>query len=233
MVGCSRMDKKRIFDTIVAATMLFASFPIFLVTMAILRLTGEREVFYRQKRVGLEERRFTLYKFATMLKNSPNIGTGTVTVANDPRVLPVGRVLRWTKINELPQLWNVLRGDMSLIGPRPLAEPDFSCYNSAVRHQITRVRPGLSGVGSIVFRNEEEMLSRSTREPTEAYRLELAPYKGALECWYVENRSFALDLRLLALTAFVVLLPNGRWHERWLRRVPAPPRDLPQSRASR
>ena len=93
--------------------------PLLLPLMFILRVTGEGEIFFPQSRVGRGGKDFKLYKFATMLKDSPNMGTGTVTVKNDPRVLPMGGFLRKTKINELPQLINIFNGDMSVIGPRP------------------------------------------------------------------------------------------------------------------
>ena len=132
---------------------------------------------------------------------------------NDPRVLPVGKVLRKTKLNELPQLWNVIRGDMSLVGPRPLAESDFRCYSDDVQREIVEVRPGLTGVGSIVFRDEEELLGASELPPLDAYRLEIAPRKGELELWYVENQSLLLDIKILALTVIAVLAPKSRLHE--------------------
>jgi len=205
------MSAKRLLDIVVAGALLILVLPLCLPIVVILAMTGEREVFYAQTRVGLGGRRFKLLKFATMLKDSPNLGTGTVTVRGDPRVLPVGRVLRKSKLNELPQLLNVLRGDMSLVGPRPLAEQDFAYYPPEVRSQIVRARPGLTGLGSVVFRDEESLLAKSDLPPIEAYRTEVAPYKGRLECWYVENRTLLLDLKLLVLTAVVVVLPTSAW----------------------
>ena len=139
-----------------------------------------------------------------MLKNSPQIGTGTITVRNDPRVLPVGRILRKTKINELPQLLNVLIGDMSVIGPRPLTQNHFMHYAPEMRKTIGSVRPGLSGVGSIVFRDEERLLS-DKEDPTNYYRTEIAPHKALLEVWFVENRSIWLYLKCIFLTIWVVI----------------------------
>ena len=210
------MSVKRLFDVAVASALLVLVLPLCLPIIAVLAVTGEREIFYAQRRVGLGGRLFDLLKFATMLKDSPNLGTGTVTVRGDPRVLPIGRILRKTKLNELPQIWNVLRGDMSLVGPRPLAEQDFAYYPPEVREQITRVRPGLTGLGSVVFRDEEALLAKSQLPPIEAYRTEVAPSKGRLECWYVSNQTLSLDLKLLVLTVIVVLLPASRWPLRWL-----------------
>lgn len=215
------MSAKRLLDIVVASILLVLVLPACLPIIAVLAVTGEREIFYAQIRVGAVGRRFKLLKFATMLKDSPNIGTGTVTVKGDPRVLPVGRVLRKTKLNELPQIWNVLRGDMSLVGPRPLAEQDFAYYLPEVQTKIVQVKPGLTGLGSVVFRDEEAVLANSDLPPIEAYRQEVAPYKGRLESWYVDHRTIWLDLKLLILTAIVVLLPRGRWSTRWLPEVEA------------
>lgn len=217
------MKLKRMLDFVIAGLMLLLVLPICLPIMVVLAVTGEGEVFYAQARVGLGGRRFSLLKFATMLKDSPNMGTGTVTVAGDPRVLPVGRFLRRTKLNELPQIWNVLRGDMTLVGPRPLAEPDFAFYSPEVQRKVVQVRPGITGLGSVVFRDEELLLAKSDLPPVEAYRRELAPYKGRLECWYVDHHNLWLDLKLLVLTALVVLIPGIRWHETWLPDLPQPP----------
>lgn len=210
-------------DVTVAGAMFLLALPLCLPIVVILAFTGEREIFYTQTRVGRRGRRFQLFKFATMLKDSPNLGTGTITVKSDPRVLPVGRFLRKTKLNELPQILNVLRGDMSLVGPRPLAEQDFSYYPPKARQKVVQVRPGLTGIGSVVFRDEEAILAASDLPPIEAYRAEVAPYKARLECWYVDHRNPWLDLKLLVLTAIIVLLPGSRVHLRWVPDLPPPP----------
>ena len=210
---------KRLLDLAVAVPLLLLLLPLGAVIALVLVFTGEGEVFYAQSRLGRHGRTFRLLKFATMLKNSSKMGTGTLTVPNDPRVLPVGRLLRATKLNELPQLWNVVKGDMSLVGPRPLAQQDFDCYSPAVQREVSSVRPGLTGIGSVVFRDEEGVLAASELPPLDCYRLEIAPRKGRLECWYVRNRSLVLDLRILALTAVAVLAPASRLHERLARRA--------------
>ncbi len=214
------MSVKRLLDIAVAGALLLLLLPLGTVIAAILACTGEREIFFPQARVGRGGRSFKLLKFASMLKDSPNLGNGTVTVANDPRVLPVGRFLRKTKINELPQLLNVLFGDMSLVGPRPLTTQVFAYYPPEVRRRISEVPPGLTGLGSIVFRDEESIFAASKRSAEETWREEIAPYKGSLELWYVEHGSFWLDLKLLLLTGVVVLFPASRLHERWLPGVP-------------
>ncbi len=211
---------KRIFDVVSSFAALLVLSPLFLVIVVILRVTGERQVFYRQTRVGRNGRPFGLVKFVTMVKNSPNIGTGLLTTKDDPRVLPVGRVLRKTKLNELPQLLNVLFGDMSVIGPRPQAEPHFLLYSKEVQGTLGTVRPGLSGIGSIVFRDEESILARSGRGAQVMYATSIADYKGKLEVWYVRNRSFALDLLLILLTIWVVIFPSSEIYRRLLPGLP-------------
>jgi lipopolysaccharide/colanic/teichoic acid biosynthesis glycosyltransferase len=199
--------------------------PLLLPVMFILRFTGEREVFFRQERAGKSGKVFELVKFATMLKNSPNIGAGEITVRNDPRVLPVGRILRRSKINELPQLWNVLIGDMSLVGPRPMVTKTYEIYPSAAREKIATVRPGLTGVGSIFFRDEETFLE-SAQDPVKFYRSVIVPYKSELETWFVENNSFLLYARLIAVTAWVVVFPNSNLFTKFFPNTPRPPEAL-------
>ncbi len=207
---------KRLLDLVGAGLLTALVLPVGLLTALILRLTGEGEVFYAQPRVGRDGELFRLLKFVTMVKNSASMGTGTVTVPGDSRVLPVGRVLRKLKLNELPQLLNVLRGDMSLVGPRPLTPETFACYPDEVQRRIVAVPPGVTGIGSIVFRDEERILAESELEPLDCYRREIAPYKGRLELWYIANRGLGLDLKLLLLTAVAVLAPRSRLHERVL-----------------
>ena len=200
---------KRIIDFVVAlAALIVLALPLVIIIIA-LRFTGEGEIFYRQQRVGYRNSSFGIWKFATMLKNSPNMGTGSLTVRGDPRVTRVGRVLRATKINELPQLINVLTGEMSFVGPRPQVQIDFDSYPPAVRDSIYSVRPGVTGIGSIVFRDEERLLSQPGVDPRTFYQDSIAPYKGALEMWYLQHRSLLVDLRLIVLTVWVVFVPES------------------------
>ena len=152
---------------------------------------------------------FEILKFATMLENSPSIGTGEITLRNDPRVLPVGRVLRKTKINELPQLWNVFIGDMSLVGPRPLTPKHFNHYNDTDRQNITVVTPGITGLSALVFRDEEKILSDKA-DPLAFYRDEIVPIKASLESWYAKHASFQLDILIGFLTVYAILRPGSR-----------------------
>ena len=216
---------QRFFDILFSGLALLVLAPLLLPIALLLRLTGEGEVFYIQQRVGADGRMFGLLKFATMLKNSASIGTGTVTVKNDPRVLPMGKFLRKTKINELPQLINILVGDMSVVGPRPQAQRCFDAFPKDVQREIVKVKPGLSGVGSIFFRDEEDLL-HEVANPTEFYDQIIAPYKGALEKWYVQNASLKNYFLVIFVTAWVVLFPKSRIAWSVFEGLPHPPREL-------
>jgi lipopolysaccharide/colanic/teichoic acid biosynthesis glycosyltransferase len=215
----------RCLDLVFALAALLALAPVLLVVIPVLRLSGEGEVFYRQVRIGRGGREFKLLKFATMLKHSATIGSGELTLPNDPRVLPIGRVLRKTKLNELPQLWNILVGDLSLIGPRPQTRRYYDCYRAQDRAVIAQVRPGLSGVGSILFRDEEALLAR-VADPVAFDDHVITPYKGQVEHWFVLHQSVPLYFELIVTTLMVVLMPAAGLHQRLLRRVPAPPAAL-------
>ena len=140
-----------------------------------------------------------------MLKDSPNMGSGSITLSNDWRVTKPGKFLRKTKINELPQIINILKGDISLVGPRPLVSRTFNAYSKDIQSKIYNVKPGLTGIGSIVFRDEESIISAvRDKDPHMFYKQVIAPYKGKLEMWYQSNRSFLIDLKLIFITAWVI-----------------------------
>lgn len=215
----------RILDVLLASTALVALSPVFAAIALLLRFSGEGDVLYRQIRVGIHGRHFTILKFVTMLRDSPKIGTGEVTLRDDPRVLPLGRFLRLSKLNELPQLWNVVRGDLSIIGPRPLTSRYYRCYDDADRIAVSKIRPGLSGVGSIVFRDEESLLA-TVPDPVTFDEQVSTKYKGRIERWYVENRTVRLYTMLIIMTLISVVFPQAqidRWLLKWL---PTPPSAL-------
>lgn len=216
---------QRLLDILFSGLALLVLSPLLLPVMLILRLTGEGEVFFIQQRIGRGGQSFGLYKFATMLKNSPKIGTGTVTVKGDPRVLPFGRFLRKTKINELPQLLNIFKGDMSVIGPRPQTKRCFDAFPASSQAEILKVRPGLSGIGSIVFRDEEELMHAS-KEPERFYDEVIMPYKGKLEEWYVARQGLWTYLAAIFATAWVVVFPKSELVWRLFPGLPSPPAAL-------
>ena len=199
---------KRLFDFWLSLIALVLLSWLLIPIAIILLLTGEHYVFYFQERIGQGGKPFKVWKFATMLKNSPNIGTRTITTRNDPRVLPFGKFLRMTKLNELPQLINILIGNMSIIGPRPLVKSGYDSYNDEVKACISKVKPGLSGIGSVVFRDEEYYISLS-KDPIRFANEVIHPHKGNLEIWYYNNRSLYVDFMIIFLTCWVILFPKS------------------------
>ncbi|MBU3714934.1 MAG: sugar transferase [Ferruginibacter sp.] len=198
---------KRVFDLFIAILALIILSPIWLIAIVLLSLTGEREIFYLQKRIGHKSKPFFIWKFATMLKNSPNMGTGEITLRKDPRVTSVGNFLRKTKINELPQLVNVFKGEMSIVGPRPLMEVSFNLYTPEVGNRIYLSLPGITGIGSIIFRDEEIIVSRSSNH-RETYN-KIFDYKSRVELWYQDNASFYVDIMIVFLTAWTIIFPKN------------------------
>ena len=216
---------QRFYDIIFSGLALICLLPIFIPIVLILKFTGEGEIFYLQERIGKDLKPFNVIKFVTMRKGSASIGTGTLTIKNDPRVLPFGKLLRKTKINELPQLINILLGDMSIVGPRPLTESSLNLYNVEVVYQIKKIRPGLSGVGSIVFRGEEDLLPEE-KKSLDFYTHIIAPYKGSLEIWYVKNATLKNYFKIIIITLTIIVLPKSSVIWVFLDDIPSPPDDL-------
>ncbi len=212
---------KRIFDILFSSVAILILSPILIPIVILLKLSGEGYIFYYQKRVGYKSRHFDIWKFATMLKDSPNLGTGTLTLRNDPRITPMGGFLRMTKINELPQLFNVWLGTMSFVGPRPLVDKNFMKTPPEIKNAIYENKPGITGIGSIVFRDEEKLISESNRNPEEYYNEVIGPYKCDLELWYGHNISFLTDLKILVLTAWVILKPQSKIYHSWFKNLPS------------
>ncbi|MCT4616220.1 MAG: sugar transferase [Marinifilaceae bacterium] len=217
---------KRIIDISISLVVILILSPILLPVVIGLLLTGEHYVFYFQERIGFKKKRFNIYKFATMLKDSPNIGSGLHTTKKDPRILPMGGFLRKTKINELPQLFNILFGSMSIVGPRPLVDKTFNPYSDYVKENIYNVKPGLTGIGSVVFRDEEELLSQTKMPLDEFYSKHISPYKGELEIWYQKNISFITDMKIIFLTAWAIIFPKTKLTFRIFKDLPQMPKEL-------
>lgn len=212
---------KRLMDIVLSAVALLVLSPLLVPVCIGLLLTGEHYVFYFQERIGRYNKKFGIWKFATMLKNSPNMNGGLHTTRRDPRVLPLGHFLRKTKINELPQLINILIGDMSIIGPRPLVDKTFDPYPEHVKRVIYNVRPGLTGIGSIVFRDEERLLSESGVPVTQFYAQHIAPAKGELELWYQRKLSIWTDCMIIFMTAWVIVFHQSRLIHKVFKDLPA------------
>ena len=214
---------KRLFDLTIAVLSLLLLFAPMILVMIILKFTGEGEIFYLQKRLGYLNNEFKIIKFATMVKNSPNIGTGSLTLRGDPRVLPFGNFLRKSKINELPQIFNVIIGNMSIVGPRPQMKVDFDKFPPKKRNEIYKSKPGITGIGSIIFRDEEKWISNFNGDKHEFYKNKIAPYKTDVELWYYKNQSLFVDVKLVILTAWVIILTKSDVVERIFKSLPKKP----------
>lgn len=190
----------RALDVMVALIGVALTLPISIaIALAIIRESG-RPVFYRGWRVGRGGKIFKIYKFRSMV-SAPNVSGGAITTAGDSRVTRVGRFLRRTKLDELPQLLNVLRGDMSLVGPRP-EHPNYVRLYTKDQRRVLSVRPGVTGVASLRYRNEEELLCGD--DPEALYRTVIMPDKLRIELAYLERRSFWSDLGLIVATVFAL-----------------------------
>ncbi len=215
----------RLLDILLSLIALVLISPFLIAVMLILRFTGEGEVFFLQERVGYGGKPFKLFKFVTMRRKSETMGTGTVTLKNDPRVLPVGKFLRKTKLNELPQIMNIVIGDMSVVGPRPQTRRCFDAFPERSKREIVKVRPGLTGLGSIIFRDEEEIMGRAA-DPVVCYDQVIMPYKGLVEEWFVQHRGLRTYIWSIFITAWVIVFPRSQIVYRVFRDLPAPPPEL-------
>lgn len=216
---------KRFFDFVAALIVAIILSPILIPIVILLKFSGEGEVLYGQDRVGFKQTRFKIWKFATMLKNSPNIGSKDVTLRNDPRVTFWGRYLRITKLNELPQILNVLKGEMSLVGPRPLMPVSFAYYSSEVQKKVYDSVPGITGIGSLIFRDEEQLVSNQKEfdSPHDFYKQRIYPYKGQLEMWYQLHKGIKVDTLILVLTAVSLIFKQNKLAYRVFKNLPPNP----------
>jgi lipopolysaccharide/colanic/teichoic acid biosynthesis glycosyltransferase len=215
----------RIFDILFSTITIISLFPFMIPIMVALKLTGEHYIFYTQARIGKCGRPFHILKFATMLKNSPNLPGGLITVPDDPRLLPFGKFLRKTKINELPQIVNIFIGQMSVVGYRPFAEKHYSLYSDEVKEKIKDLKPGLTGIGSIVFRDEERIL-HSVSDRDYFHDKIITPYKGMLECWYTENRNIKNYFLIIFCTILSVLSIDKNFWKKIFTSLPKMPVEL-------
>ena len=214
---------KRTFDILSSTVAIIICTPILIPVIIGLKLTGEGYIFYKQERIGYKNKKFLIWKFATMLKDSANMTGGIMTTKKDPRITPMGGFLRKSKINELPQLFNIFFGHMSVVGPRPVMKVSFEAYPEEVKEVIYNVKPGLTGIGSIIFRDEEELITdvkNNGGDLWKFYKGEIYPFKGQLEIWYQNNKSFFLDIQLIFLTAWVIIIPDSKLYEKWFKDLP-------------
>jgi lipopolysaccharide/colanic/teichoic acid biosynthesis glycosyltransferase len=188
---------KRIFDFLVSLFGLIIFSPLFLIIAILIKLDSEGPVFYRGERVGKDGKPFRIFKFRTMVKDAEKMG-GPSTSADDPRLTKIGKFLRKYKLDELPQLINVLKGEMSLVGPRPEVPEEVATYSEKEK-EILKVKPGMTDFASLWDFHEEEIL-KGSKDPHQTYREKIKPKKLKLALEYVEKRSFFTDLKIIFLT---------------------------------
>jgi lipopolysaccharide/colanic/teichoic acid biosynthesis glycosyltransferase len=197
---------KRGFDIIASAVGLILLAPVFGIAVLAIRLTSGSPVIFRQKRMGRGFRPFTIYKFRTMVVDAPLKG-GSITSHRDSRITPIGAIMRKFKVDELPQLVNVLKGDMSLVGPRP-EMPEFVRQFEQDYRVILRIRPGITDLASLKYHNESEVLAKY-ENPSEAYVRCILPDKLSLSKEYVNRSSFLFDIELILRT--LLKLTHAGW----------------------
>ncbi len=190
---------KRLFDVAISAAGLVMTSPVILIAALAVKLESQGPAFYSGPRVGKDGRTFRLLKLRTMRQQAAG---PAVTAGDDPRITSVGRLLRRTKIDELPQLFNVLRGDMSLVGPRP-EDPKYVAMYSPEQRRVLAVRPGITGPTVLAFINEEELLRGGDAESL--YVTNVMPQKIAADLQYVQSATFARDFSILAKTFGAVI----------------------------
>ena len=192
------MNLKRITDIFISLFGLIILSPLFLILAILIKTESPGPVFFRQVRVGKDEIKFQIFKFRTMKINSENNGP-KITVKDDKRITPLGNYLRKYKLDELPQLINVLFGDMSLVGPRPEVPKFVALYPDPIKKKVFSVRPGITDPASIIFRNENELLAQIP-DPEKYYTENIMPEKLRYYVEYIENRNFLLDFNIIVST---------------------------------
>jgi len=190
----------RIFDILASFIGLLLLSPLFALVALALKLDSAGPVFYRAQRVGRNGVPFRLYKFRSMMVDADKRGPG-ITATGDARITRVGRFLRRTKIDELPQLINVLKGEMSLVGPRP-EDPRYVALYTPEQRRVLAVRPGITSAASLAYRHEEQLLAGEDWETV--YRTRVLPDKLAIDLAYLERRTFASDLKLILQTIVAI-----------------------------
>jgi len=196
---------KRLFDIFFSAIGLSLLSPLFIAVAILIKIDSHGPVFFRQQRMGKNFVPFFIYKFRTMVRDAPQKGPG-ITIGGDTRVTRIGRILRKSKIDELPQLMNVLKGDMSIVGPRPELETYVELYKNDY-NDILHVRPGITDISSVTFRDEESIL-KDKNDPENYYRHVVLPVKIKLSREYIKRSSFFYDLRLIFMTFYRLFRRN-------------------------
>ena len=208
---------KRFCDIVFALMGLLVTSPIVLTVIVLKKLAGEQEIFYIKGRVGKGGRLFPFIKLSSMTPAKKGEKTSSLTLSNDKRITPLGHFIRKTKIDEFPQFVNIIRGELSFVGPRALMPKIHKDYSKAVKTELSKIRPGVTGLATVVFRNEAQLLADSDyTDELKLYKEVIGPAKGAIEMIYTQNKSFILDLTILLLTVWQIFRPLSLIGYKWL-----------------
>ena len=201
---------KRIFDVIISLLAIVVALPLWLAVAIAIRLDSPGPIFHRAKRIGKDGDLFTLYKFRTMVTDASRRGPG-ITWQDDPRITRVGRLLRKLKIDEMPQLINVLKGEISIVGPRP-EDPRYIAHYTPEQRRVLSVRPGMASPAFIRYRHEEQLLATAGDDVEHVYLTQILPDKLRMDLEYIEQQSFLFDLAVLVQAAFSLFTTTDRRH---------------------
>lgn len=194
------MFLKRIFDFILSIIGLFILLPLLFIIVVLIYLFSGSPIFFIQERIGSLGKHFTLYKFRTMFENADQLDGGSITIGNDPRITSIGKILRRWKLDELPTIWNVLKGDMSLVGPRPDV-PGYADILKGNDRRILELRPGITGPATLKYANEEKLLA-NVEDPKKYNDEVIFPDKVKINLEYLDNWSLWLDIKIIFKTIF-------------------------------
>ena len=208
---------KRFCDIVFALMGLLVTSPIVLTVIILKKLAGEQEIFYIKGRVGKGGRLFPFIKLSSMIPAKKGEKTSSLTLSNDSRITPLGHFIRKTKIDEFPQFVNIIRGELSFVGPRALMPKIHKDYTKSVKTELSKIRPGVTGLATVVFRNEAQLLADSNyTDELKFYKEVIGPAKGAIEMIYTQKQSFILDLTILLLTVWQIFRPQSILGYKWL-----------------
>lgn len=209
---------KRGADIIFSILGILISAPLLLISIFLIFTSGETSPLYVSYRIGKDGVLFRMFKLRTMSRT--RLSKSPLTAYNDNRINFFGRFLRFSKIDELPQFFNILNGDLSFVGPRPMLPEVYIFYSDKTRKKLNAIRPGVTGIGSIVFRNESDLFKKVKGSHESFYKDNIAPAKADLELWYTKNRSFVIDFKILALTMVALFFGQVKSLKRHFKNLP-------------
>ena len=209
---------KRGADILFSILGILVSAPLLLISVILIFISGEAYPVYLSYRIGKDGKLFRMFKLRTMSRNKQS--KSPITSYNDNRINLFGRFLRFSKIDELPQFFNILNGDLSFVGPMPMLPEVYFFYSDKTREKLNTIRPGVTGIGSIIFRNESDLFKKVKGSHERFYKDNIAPAKADLELWYTKNSSFIIDFKILILTFVAILYGKVKSLKRHFKNLP-------------